>query len=318
MKITYLLGAGASANALPLIKKTDNSDGLSTELERFITQNRLKIEKKSGNKEYLNLVSITKKCIEFGTPDLYAKFLLETGDNDNYKLLKKIISSFFKYEQDLQKKFDYRALTFLTTITKNKKIPSEIRVLSWNYDRQLEIASEKMKPISDSIYNKVKGFSCWPNIYESYNNTNIKIKDLPFLFHLNGIAGYHYSNYDFAMPNKDYFDFDSTNEVLLSFAWEDQSNDEISLFHENRLSMAKELTSGTEIFVVIGYSFPFFNREIDKELFKSMKASLDKIYFQDPYSDGKHLAKQFDLSEKVSNNIVHITQIENYHIPFEL
>jgi hypothetical protein len=39
-------------------------------------------------------------------------------------------------------------------------------------------------------------------------------------------------------------------------------------------------TQDTEQVVVIGYSFPFFNRQTDREIFGSM-ANLTKIYVQD-------------------------------------
>ena len=36
----------------------------------------------------------------------------------------------------------------------------------------------------------------------------------------------------------------------------------------------------TKVIVIIGYSFPYFNREIDKLLFKDL-GGIDKIYIQD-------------------------------------
>ena len=53
------------------------------------------------------------------------------------------------------------------------------------------------------------------------------------------------------------------NFNLLTFAWESQNHQRFS----NSLELSKEIIKGSEILVVIGYSFPFFNREIDKEIF---------------------------------------------------
>lgn len=110
-----------------------------------------------------DLKRITDKCIEFGTPDLYAKYLLETGDDNGYKLLKDYFLYFLNTNKKMKRRFDFRALTFLTTITTNKKIPDNIRILSWNYDVQLEMAAERLTPINSNIYSKVQGFTCWPN-----------------------------------------------------------------------------------------------------------------------------------------------------------
>lgn len=137
--ITYLLGAGASANALPLIRKSPTSNilGLSDELKLYLESGTTAILSLNTGWEGKNiniLKDIIKGCIEFDSPDLYAKFLLETGDFKNYRILKTLISNYFIYKQDLKNCFDYRALTFLTTITQNKKKPDNVKILSWNYD----------------------------------------------------------------------------------------------------------------------------------------------------------------------------------------
>lgn len=76
------------------------------------------------------------------------------------------------------------------------------------------------------------------------------------------------------------------------------------------------MVSGTTILVVIGYSFPFFNREVDKQIFNELNNRvLKKIYFQDPVLNGKQLISQFGLSDNLK--IEHIERTENFHIPFE-
>lgn len=319
-KITYLLGAGASAEALPLIKKgiPGNKLGLPEELKSFIEVNRstiLQFTKGWGTQNIKSLRVIAEKCNEFGTPDLYAKFLLETGDATNYVLLKALLSVYFKYKQELKNAFDYRALSFLTVITANQNIPSNIKIISWNYDSQIEKAAELLKPISPSGYSKVQGFTCWPN----YENRS-ELSEEPFLFHINGVAGYNYCPRDFTKKIQTIFDFKShlDGDTLLSFAWENEKNDKKRTFIDQRLTIARKIAEKTEILVVIGYSFPFFNRKIDEVLFKALKGSLRKIYFQDPYNNGNQLKEQFDLSEIVLSNIEHISRKDNYHIPFEL
>ena len=64
----------------------------------------------------------------------------------------------------------------------------------------------------------------------------------------------------------------------LSFAWEPE--------HPEKGIVAKaiENTKDTVSLVIIGYSFPFFNREIDRKIIGSM-TNLKKIYFQAPDAD---------------------------------
>jgi hypothetical protein len=60
---------------------------------------------------------------------------------------------------------------------------------------------------------------------------------------------------------------------LLTFAWE----------NENRQALEESLEPfirKTKVLAVIGYSFPFFNREIDLKIF-SYLTSLETIYIQD-------------------------------------
>jgi hypothetical protein len=319
-KITYLLGAGASANALPLIKKSSGQGGpgLPQELKNFIEKHTSSLLTKNeswDSKTIGTLNDIADKCIEFGTPDLYAKFLLETGDSTNYKILKTFLSVFFKVKQDLEGCFDFRALSFLTTISQNQKIPDNIKILTWNYDKQLEIAATKLKPLNPGGYSMIQGFSSWPNMRDGHD-TGVN----PFLFHLNGVAGYIHSERNFYEDMEGHFSFKTTlnKETLLSFAWEDEVVSSKKIFHEQRLPVAREIASQTQILVIIGYSFPFFNRNIDKEIMNTMMPSLQKIYVQDPFYDGSRLNGLFDIPVSLLKNIIHVEQVDNYHIPYEL
>ena len=324
-KITYLLGAGASANALPLIKKGKlGNPGLPENLKSFLEMNRDAIQKHNSNFsiDFDQLLEIATQSVTFGTPDLYAKYLMETGADQKYNLLKRLLSNFFSYCQsvhpshnitDTAPMFDFRALTFLTTISENQELPDSIKIISWNYDWQIEMAAGLLKHNNSGGSAKIRNFSTWPNISDGENFRN---KD-PFLFHLNGIAGYDYSASNLAEKSGDYFDF-SKIEIpsLLSFAWEeDDSQFGKRTFLERRLELAKKMVIGTQILVVIGYSFPFFNRKVDDAIFASMKESLYKIYFQDPNSNGKQLISQFDL--RVHFPIIHIENVDNYYVPFE-
>ena len=321
MQITYILGAGASANALPTIKKNSKADieSLTIQLKHFIEQQTSAFLTRNSEWDYRNieaLKEIADKCVEFGTPDLYAKYLLEIGDDSSYHQLKTLLSIYFSHIQEIEQKFDYRALSFLTTISENKRIPKNIKLISWNYDSQIEIAAKRLRPLKSNVSNKIKGFTCWPNTREGEERNSGQ----PFLLHLNGVAGAVYSERDFYEPINQHHDFApyENKEHLLSFAWEDETTSEKRIFTSQRLSVACEIAKETDILVVIGYSFPFFNRKLDKEIIKAMKGTLKKIYFQDPYSNGSQLRGQFDLSDMASDNIEHISQVDNYHIPFEL
>lgn len=219
---------------------------------------------------------------------------------------------------------DARVVPFLTTISHRKKLPDNLRIISWNYDTQIEKGAEMLHPVSGgSDFNM--NFNVWPF---KASDTDTVDKDY-FLLHLNGICGYIYSERHLGVENPYMYDFNRQLEPLLSFAWEDDDSFKKKTFTDKRISLAKTMIDETSILVVIGYSFPFFNRKIDAELFSIMRPTLRKIYFQDPNLDGEFLYSQFGLyrDEKVLNlgttigrvvDIVPIKDINQYYVPFEL
>ena len=56
------------------------------------------------------------------------------------------------------------------------------------------------------------------------------------------------------------------------------------IIYDSNIDVIKKYATSIEdadILVVIGYTFPFFNREIDRMIFSQMEC-LQKIYIQDP------------------------------------
>ena len=92
---------------------------------------------------------------------------------------------------------------------------------------------------------------------------------------------------------------------MLNFAWEDVN-------HKNStIKLAKDNLKDTVILVVIGYSFPSYNLEIDKEIITNM-GYLEKIYIQTSNKDHDEVKrsvesihpeyKDLDISVIISNN----------------
>lgn len=244
---------------------------------------------------------------------------------ENYNCLKKLISSYFSYNdhklftQDNKKnKKDYRVLPFLTSILENGRIPEHVKIISWNYDNQIEVAAENT---SSKKYDYLKGFTCWPNSKNSFEDSFIREGSLPFLLHLNGLAGYKYNIMTFAEESiTPFIELAATNhEPLLSFSWESSSDDILPMFNKKRLDLAKKMVANTEYVVIIGYSFPFFNRLVDKMLFKEMEHSIKKIYYQDNNLNisPEDLINKFDLNLS-TDKIKMIRDIGQYYIPHEL
>jgi len=103
----------------------------------------------------------------------------------------------------------------------------------------------------------------------------------------------------------------------LSFAWEDEGTR-----GEPTLPIVKkaiECSQDTDILVVIGYSFPFFNREVDRKIIGAM-TNLRKVYFQAPAPWHEKIRTRFqairqDIDPK---NLVAYDEVESFLLPDEL
>lgn len=340
-KVTYLLGAGASARQLPTIKGSNNSDGLAHMLKHL--SNDLKFVKnlKAEHKAFIDDIAkdldwLGENSLKFGTPDTFSKFLY-LKEKEKLDRLKKALSFYFTYEQFIKGKQDIRALIFLTTIMQIGSIfPSNIKILNWNYDFQIQLAAktfreEQFKNISGTTVHKPPLIQYYPSLGNEMIVNNIDNKyDSISMVHLNGIAGFffekekelilnHFLNeppqYTHQLIDTFLKEKDKKHD-LLTFAWEEQT--EASRYLRKRVEIAKNMIRESDILVVIGCSFPFFNREMDKQIFETLKASenFKKIYYQDPYRTGEFLKNQFGLSDDIE--IYHISDTENYFVPLEL
>lgn len=336
-KILYYFGAGASANVLPLARSvfesgkspTPRISGLAHELRTFLHDDAL--QRANAVALTSRVFELRKECAEladfadaFGDVDTYAKYL-QIIDPKGSKLsrLKYLLSAYFTIKQTVFGVRDPRYIPWLVGIMSEKKFPENVKILSWNYDVQVELAAETFNEHELNFYNSEAENPSLPLIC-----SDLTMKDkmgkgstLPFL-HLNGVAGF--SEFETAQRNCAYWVKDRKNleRVLdfleknnhgnsLHFAWESGG------FHDKLEKDILKMITGVTIVVVIGYSFPFYNREIDKKIFDQLKrmAEFSKIYFQDPVLDGQQLKSQFGLSESIT--IEHIKQTTNFHIPFE-
>lgn len=342
--VTYLFGAGASFDSLPIV------DGISEEM--FHITNYLETYKQSLNdrerttpidvnginKEYATIVDELNSDIrafadeikKHASIDTLAKKLyLKSFESDSAKKLlklKTIICICFIIIQEVgrvqkaekgenpipkpnlikEKRYDSFFASILTSIS---GLPKNVRILSWNYDHQFEIAfSEYYDSLS---YNQI---AVLLGLVTKKLNSNILIQNKKHfsITKLNGSTGFtnndvwwthlkRNNSYNYNMVGIDciplfqtmvnhYINLvllDDTNvKPLLSFAWEDDIDSETSI-----MAHALNRTKDTDILVVIGYSFPYFNREIDGKIIDNM-SRLRKVYIQDPNCEG--IAQRFD------------------------
>lgn len=330
VKVTYILGAGASANALPTVKKTNVSNGLTDtmrELAEWLDNNQ-NIAPEHGI--YIqdisrDLKSFADSSDKFGTVDTYAKFLYLHQKSNDLIRLKFLISFYFIIEQLFHKKLDQRPLIFFTSVLQYKNIlPTNIKILNWNYDSQLQLSGNVFQ--QEEYQRNGNGSIHTPALFNYYPNIGYKggfnIDDFA-LVHLNGVANMYYNSSENTFQSHHIENHNNDlnalinltkgmeGRYLISFAWE-------NAVFDKRIEIAKSIVKETDYLVIIGYSFPFFNRDIDKEIFETLKESnkLKKIYYQDPIRTGDFLREQFTIPTEV--HIAHISDTQNYFVPNEL
>lgn len=266
-----------------------------------------------------DIENLYKASTEHATIDTYAKKLFLTRRHEDFKRLKNVLSAFFVWAQ-LEGKPDLRYDTFLASILQmnNLYFPKDISVISWNYDSQFEIAYRYYTPNGElPIYEKrVDGVFPY-------------LEDFGRIFKVNGSANFG----DFNAVNTILKDVDiepivqlieyygnlyaDTSELgfqvssHLSFAWEATDK------YKQLMEAIKQTTLDTETIVVIGYSFPYFNREIDRTIFAEMP-NLETIYIQDPSPDAVEPSLRAILPEGSNVKIQHQKDCTQFYLPREL
>lgn len=232
--------------------------------------------------------SLKGKIQEHATIDTYARKLSLIGDRHSFAKLKDVLCAFFIWEQ-IEHKPDSRYNTFLANVLESGtlSLPKDISIISWNYDSQIEIA-----------YQSYRRNSSLPVFEKNIQNIWPSLPDTGRIFKINGSATFadgtiipdilrntmtrrniqlqlieYYSN-----VRADTSQMGSQFKTHLSFAWENSKN------QKNMMDSITATVKDTEQVVVIGYSFPFFNRETDRAIFEMMP-SLKKIYVQDIHAD---------------------------------
>ena len=311
-RITYLFGAGASYYALPIINELPSriANILSRNLFKDIKSKMEGVNKYSHNSlkthyELIKLIEwLQKEAAKHQTIDTFAKKLFVRGDNENLIKLKIALSAYFMLEQSVdddvintisengKKRLDYRYDSFFASILgKNAfDLPKHVNILSWNYDYQFEIAYSEYTLSKTILENqkflRVKSKNSTDEDNNCFNIIKINgtvgskpIFPLTKLYIPTDNLGLKFSNVFDEIVNW-YIKIKANNTSPdLSFAWEEDINAPSSIVNK-AVSSCQE----TAILVIIGYSFPFFNREIDRKIINSMK-NLRTVYFQDPDPD---------------------------------
>ena len=348
--VTYLIGAGASAgkrdkgnvieglpcvNEIPL--RINNIITLlrNTPIPRNITwqNSQLGLNSKEDWEKAREVVinqfqELYKYCSENATIDTYAKKLVLKREKDKFKHLEQMLTLFFMFEE-MWYKPDSRYDTFLANIlTENLHFPDNIRFISWNYDNQFEITYSEYNPNGNllvgskrTIFNtrheitKINGTASFIDREQSFAIYRRKFLEEIQNTHENGL-------YSEAQAKENRWILELIFLYKLYIEGKEDNTDLSFAFDYNYpsdhiLQSIDYIIGTTDVLVIIGYTFPFFNREIDRKILQHLKPNA-KIYIQDIYPERIKQslnAVSLDIKEE---NIVLLSDVDQFYLPPEL
>lgn len=300
-KVVYLLGAGASfgtrekgtgsriLTGLPIVSEIGNElENIANLLASLpIKDNELEESKQNLIKDFREL----KKQSTGSTIDSYAKELWLRNDMQGFSHVELLLTIFFILEQIIHKP-DIRYKNFLSKVAPKDiacdvlTLAKEISILSWNYDNQIELAYRQFFGDNYSFIREHFG------IYDvkDYEQKHLSQKYCRII-KLNGTANFT-SEEDWLnscdnntidetvlkMVLKNYDECIQTGTcygmLRLNFAWDNRWSEDMLT---NKIP---QLVHDAQTFIVIGYTFPDYNREIDRIIIENMP-NLKSIYIQD-------------------------------------
>jgi hypothetical protein len=316
-RITYLLGAGASvgeppeATKMPMVSGFKEYFDLAKEETWQWMADTLNAREINGQIEFhqnthapimdeardiINFIkSAALQNIDHFSIDTYAKKLWFQNRRDENLKLKALLSSIILGCQ-LNRGLDKRYEAFIaSTLARHRlagiAMPSNLNVLSWNYDLQFEEALFNVRP--DSFNELFADFFKEP-LFEAnkYGFNYAKLNGAAGIWEFEGQI---FKSGKFDELRKRYQDKDQTFTLYaymnalkktkerrkdaldnndwtgIRFAWEQG----IAYWENQFKNMASEEDN---ILVVIGYSFPNYNYEIDSKLLEVFK--FDKVFLQ--------------------------------------
>jgi len=354
--LTYLLGAGASSNCLPTYRNfSKRFESFKQYIQNNI--NHLFPEDRSAAGNLISLCDrLTHEFTFHNTPDTVAKkyFHSKNSMGDNLNNLKILLTLYFIFEQSLgtlaivnakidlnektplERRYDSFLASILEPVYSEIRIYPNFNILTWNYDLQFEICFNNY--YGNGFVEAQKQIQSIPSPETikptfSFNSSEFAI------VHLNGVA---YSEKSDRFPDSkipfgnivnddsllikiiiDHFQTLISNEnkgnKYLNFAWERSSSfPHPKEIMELTFKCASVIAEKTELLIIIGYSFPIFNRDVDLEIFRKMK-KLSKVFIQSPVA--KNLKDNFieifrPVNSKVNPNTVDIIDnVDYFHIP---
>ncbi len=336
--ITYLFGAGASIEAVPIVDQIPERiikmiELLEDDEYKLSDSEMFAIPNVDENKYQIQSMLIEslrwlwKHVMNHASIDTFAKKLYVTRKTDDYNRLKATFTSFLLLEQ-FKNPIDKRYDSFFAALSEKGspiKLPDHVKIISWNYDFQFEKAFSSYSLKNDLLANQ-EMLHIYPTKYQEGGIDDFGI------FKINGTTSAYSKEERKLSPIilnvNNSFDKTLIENVLhafmmflrfpfqftpmIHFAWEDNK------ISEMLINESKKATIDTEVLIIIGYSIPFFNRNVDRDIIQNMKA-IKKIYIQAPVKDAEDIRTRLkSIIDLPRDKVELITDVKQFFLPPEL
>jgi hypothetical protein len=339
-QLTYILGAGASYQSIPVVR-TFNKRLLK--FKSFL-YNQSNIETGSNRQMYNEAVnSIETLFKEFSSHhsfDTYFKKLFHLGDSDSINLRKRLLHLYFLWEHSStslnyneveyepaeedffykQSRFDrrYDALIagLLKPISGQAQPLCNINFITWNYDINL------LNSIKNFFYPTLTYKDFFTKIQKNQFvweiDTKIKILNVNGFFYnsrLNNAKDLSNINIDEIIKSMLCEGYHSSKKLdedadKIRFAWELSEKDSNSLYEYLTL-----VIEASENIIIVGYTFPVYNRFIDFGYLKQKNLLEKNIVIQDPRAEilKQSLLDIYKIQDK--GNIQAVSGCDSFYMP---
>ena len=259
--------------------------------------------------------------------DTYAKKLYIGGKRKALEQLKILLTTYFSYNQMTSGKVDSRYDGFFASIMgidekSLASISDDVLLLTWNYDLQLPLMFKR-------YWYDARLEMAMEGLRLTTLESLLNVETIPKVIHLNGVVAGSYRGLmpvipdgisraeqvlrvlDLFVRNRDGLSGNG-RLTMVRFAWEDEAR-----IRQCLLRLAG-IMDECEVLVAIGYSFPFFNRVIDRAVIGGMP-KLKKVYLQSTEHGIKAVANAFKAIPLQNNvDIVLYDSVDKFMLPPEL
>lgn len=316
--LTYLIGAGASYNAIPIVEEFKRAQFSGEFLNQF--------KGAQLRPYYLKFLDIigSKLPFEYSIDTYIKKQKLARDDKSYYEALlfldlflifKHVFSYDYKDPNGKIRKLstlDNRYDSLYVSILKEEKekvfFPKNLNIITWNYDLMFELALnflpgkliQNSKLINQNNDNNGLKICRLNGSINDSNDTIEMIENCQSTTDIHQKRSFFQEYLKLRIQTFEENNFQNESLDKIKFAW-----DSI----DSEVERAKAIIKKTSNLVVIGYSFPTYNRLIDKEILDSLDGqNIENIYIQDLPSNYDVISSKFlsltksQLAKKVPNN----------------